>query len=233
MAPAELATPLGAFLFGVLGSAHCVAMCGGIAAALALRAPDPRHAFLHSSGRVLGYAIAGALVAGAVAAGSRGLALSFDPRPIALALRLTTAALFIALGARLLLERPPWRALEAVGARVWNGLLAPIAQRAGRREGRLGALMLGVLWGWLPCGMSWTALFAAATTGSALGGATTMLAFGAGTLPALGVGAWLIGGRTDLLRRPGWRRWSGALLIGLGLWSAWGAFAAGGHAHHH
>jgi len=232
MDPAELATPLGAFMFGLLGSGHCVAMCGGIAAALALRAPDPRHAYLHSSGRVIGYALAGALVGGAVAFGARGWALAFDPRPLGTGLRLATALLFVMLGARLLLDRPPWRALEAIASRVWHGALAPLAQRVGHQDGIANALALGVLWGWLPCALSWTALLAAATTGSALGGAATMLAFGAGTLPALGVGAWLIGGRTDLLRLPALRRLAGALLVGLGAWSAWGAFAAGAHAHH-
>jgi sulfite exporter TauE/SafE len=222
MNPAELATPLGAFLFGVLGSAHCVAMCGGIAAALALRAPDPRHAFLHSLGRVLGYALAGALVGGLVALGAHGAEQVLDPRPVGLALRLFTALLFVAVGLRLLLARPPWRALERLGAAVWQGALAPLAQRVGRAEGPGAALALGVLWGWLPCGMSWTALLAA-------GGALTMLAFGLGTLPAVGLGGWLFG-RSTALAAPGWRRLAGALLVGVGLWAGWGTLAAP-HAH--
>ena len=229
MNPAELATPLGAFLFGLLGSAHCVAMCGGIAAALALRAPDPRHAFLHSLGRVLGYALAGALVAGLVALGAHGAGLVLDPRPVGLALRGLTALLFVAVGARLLLALPPWRALERLGATVWQGGIAPLAQRVGRAEGPGAALALGVLWGWLPCGMSWTALLAAAAAGSAAGGALTMLAFGLGTLPAVGLGGWLFG-RSTALAAPRWRRVAGALLIGVGLWAGWGALAAP-HAH--
>jgi hypothetical protein len=229
MDPSALATPLGAFLFGLLGSAHCVAMCGGIAAALALRAPDPRHAFLHSLGRVLGYALAGALVAGLVALGARGLGLAFDPAPIGFLLRLMTAGLFVAVGLRLLLDRPPWRALERFGTRVWQSALAPLAQRVGRAEGPGAALALGVLWGWLPCGLSWTALLAAAATGSAASGALTMLAFGFGTLPAVGLGGWLFG-RSTTLAAPRWRRVAGALLVGLGLWVGWGAFVAP-HAH--
>lgn len=230
MDPLALATPFGAFLFGLLGSAHCVAMCGGIAAALALRAPDPRHALLHSLGRVLGYALAGALVGGAVALGAHGLGQAFDPRPVGLALRLLTALLFIAVGARLLLARPPWRALERLGARVWQGGLAPLAQRVGRAEGPGAALALGVLWGWLPCGMSWTALLAAAVAGGAADGALTMVAFGLGTLPAVGLGAWLFG-RTGGLVAPLARRAAGALILAIGLWVAWGALAP--HPSHH
>lgn len=229
MGPAELATPLGAFLFGLLGSAHCVAMCGGIAAALALRAPDPRHALLHSLGRVLGYTLAGASVAGLVTLGASGLGAFFDPRPIGTALRLLTALLFVAVGVRLLFAQPPWRALELFGARVWQFGLAPLAQRVGRVEGPAAALALGVLWGWLPCGLSWTALLAAAVAGGAADGALTMFAFGLGTLPAVGLGGWLFG-RSTALAAPLWRRGAGALLIGIGLWAGWGAFAAP-HAH--
>lgn len=221
MDAAELATPFGAFLFGLLGSTHCVAMCGGIAAALALRAPDPRHAFLHSLGRVLGYALAGALIGGAVALGARGFGLAFDPRPVGMVLRLLTALLFVAVGLRLLLALPPWRALERLGARVWQSGLAPLAQRVGRADGPAAALALGVLWGWLPCGMSWTALLAAAVAGSAASGALTMVAFGLGTLPAVGLGAWLFG-RSGSFASPLARRASGALLLGIGLWVAWG-----------
>jgi hypothetical protein len=236
----DLATPLGALLFGLFGAGHCLAMCGGIAVALALRAPRPHHALLHSIGRVLGYVAAGALVGALAAAGADGLAALADPGAVARALRLATAALFAALGFRLLLALPPWRALESLGAAVWRTALAPVAQRLGRSDGAAAALALGMLWGWLPCAMSWTALLAAATTGDAATGAWTMLAFGAGTLPALGVGAWLLGSAAAPLRDPRWRRASGALLLGLALWVAWGALATSHRhasdappAHHH
>jgi len=45
--------------------------------------------------------------------------------------------------------------------------------------------VLGLLWGWLPCGLVYSVLVAALATGSALEGGALMLAFGLGTLPAL------------------------------------------------
>lgn len=241
MDPADLTTPTAAFLFGLLGSAHCVAMCGGIAAALALRAPDPRLAALHSLGRVLGYTIAGALVGGVFGLTVGGVAAGSNLVDAERALRMVAALLLIAIGLRTLFALPAWRALERLGASVWRSALAPLAQLIGRAEGPLAALGLGMLWGWLPCAMSWTALLAAAVAGDAVHGALTMVAFGAGTLPALGFGGFVIGRLANPLRAPAGRRLAGALLVVLGLWTGYAAVSDAtnerveghpAHAHH-
>ncbi len=220
MAGAELATPLAALAFALLGAGHCMAMCGGIAAALALQAPDRRHALLHQIGKLLGYTVLGA-AAGALGAGAFTAAEGVE---LGRLLRGIAGVALALLGLRLLLALPPWPPLERLAARVWRAWLAPIAQRligssktAGSR-GAAGALALGVVWGWLPCGLSWTALLGAATTGDAASGALLMAAFGAGTLPALGLGGWLAAGWRP--SAPGWRRLAGALLLAAGLWTA-------------
>jgi sulfite exporter TauE/SafE len=47
------------------------------------------------------------------------------------------------------------------------------------------ALWLGMVWGWLPCGLVYSALTLALSSGSGVSGGAVMLAFGAGTLPTL------------------------------------------------
>lgn len=231
MPSAELATPLAALAFALLGAGHCVAMCGGIAAALALAAPDRRHALWHQAGKLLGYTLLGA-IAGALGAGAFAAA---DVAEAGRALRGIAGLALALLGLRLLLALPAWPPLERLAARVWRTGLSPLAQRLVRSGSPAGALALGVVWGWLPCGLSWTALLGAATTGDAASGALLMAAFGVGTLPALGIGAWLLGGWRPAA--PAWRRLAGALLVIAGLWAGaapWlGAHAAhAGHAHH-
>ncbi len=106
--------------------------------------------------------------------------------------------------------------LEKAGARLWK-YLEPLGRRwlPVRHAGQ--AFMLGLVWGWLPCGMVYAALAMALTTGSAAGGAATMLAFGMGTLPTL----LTVGLAYDALRRflqdPRVRTGAGILVILLGL----------------
>jgi sulfite exporter TauE/SafE len=129
------------------------------------------------------------------------------------------------------LALPAWPPLERLAARVWRSSLAPLAQRLARSGSPLAALGLGVVWGWLPCGLTWTALIGAATTGDAGSGALLMAAFGLGTLPALGLGAWLMAGR--LPTGPQWRRAAGALLVAAGLWTALAPWSGRHAAHDH
>lgn len=225
MPGAEVATPLAALAFALLGAGHCVAMCGGIAAALALQAPDRRHALWHQLGKLLGYTLLGA-AAGALGAGVFAAA---DIAEAGRVLRGIAGLALALLGLRLLLALPPWPPLERLAARVWRRGLAPLAQRLMRSGSVPGALALGVVWGWLPCGLSWTALLGAATTGDAASGALLMAAFGLGTLPALGIGAWLLGGWRPAA--PGWRRVAGGLLLAAGLWTAVMPWLGSHHAH--
>jgi sulfite exporter TauE/SafE len=76
------------------------------------------------------------------------------------------------------------RWIERVGQPVWKKI-APIARRFVPVATPSQAFGLGLLWGWLPCGLVYAAMAAAVTSGSALGGAATMIAFGLGTLPML------------------------------------------------
>jgi sulfite exporter TauE/SafE len=76
------------------------------------------------------------------------------------------------------------RALEGLGKPLWDRI-KPLAQRFIPVRSPRQALVLGLLWGWLPCGLVYAALATALTSGSTAAGAATLLAFGLGTLPML------------------------------------------------
>lgn len=216
---------------GFLGSAHCVGMCGGIAGALSLAQPPAlrhgaariAHHAAYSAGRLSSYAAAGAL------AGTFGLAVATLAGGAGTAsLRALAAALMIALGLYLCGWRTGLGWLERQGARLWRRL-APLA--AGLRPGHsaVGAFALGSLWGWLPCGLVYSALALAAAGGEAARGALLMLGFGLGTLPALlatGLAAQRVGAAA---RNHTARRLAGALLIAFGVWTFAFSGALEGH----
>jgi sulfite exporter TauE/SafE len=225
-----------AFLIGLFGSGHCVAMCGGIVGALSLpgRERGARERLLHPlayhGGRLTSYAVAGAL------AGLLGSAATpwLDP---ALAARVASwlSALFLVLlglyltGAATVLgflERaagPLWRRVEPLGRR-W----LPI-----RHGGH--AWLAGLVWGWLPCGMVYAVLSLSLGAGDALSGAARMLAFGLGTVPALLLAGVASRRLASVSAGSAWRRAAGALVVLAGVLMAWQpdwlAWPGGGHHH--
>jgi len=84
------------------------------------------------------------------------------------------------------------------------------------------AFPLGLLWGWLPCGLVYSALVTALTSGSALRGAGLMLAFGAGTLPTLLLAGLLAVRLNEYLARPVLRITAGLIVLSFGLWGFYG-----------
>jgi sulfite exporter TauE/SafE len=174
-----------AFLAGLLGSGHCFGMCGGIAGSLgALSGTGNRSialpALQFNLGRLLGYALLGALAGGVLGAAGEIMAL----QPLGKWLRALTTLMVALIGLRFLLD---WRGLDVVekgGAGLWRRIM-PLAVRISQRHDWIGRLGLGLCWGFLPCGLVYTVLMTAASTGSATGGASAMFAFGVGTLPAM------------------------------------------------
>jgi len=125
-------------------------------------------------------------------------------------------------------RRGSW--LEALGLRLWR-YIAPLTRRLWPIDRPWRALLSGLLWGLLPCGLVYAMLPVAAATGSAANGALTLLAFGLGTLPGM-LGASLLANRlTPALSQRGVRRTAGAALVVTALvwWTLQGLNAA----HHH
>lgn len=173
-----------AFLAGLLGGAHCAAMCGGIVGAVCRGASGAsmpwRTVFAYNAGRIASYSIAGA-IAGAL--GQMGVWSRGGPA-VQHVLLFAASATLIVLALYLLGAAPLVRGLEAAGSVLWRRI-QPYSRFFLPADTVPRALGLGLVWGWLPCGMVYAVLLTAAVTGDALRGAAVMAAFGAGTLPNL------------------------------------------------
>lgn len=134
----------------------------------------------YNVGRIASYATAGAL-AGGLAGGVRSLA---DLAVWQSAAYWLANLVLVALGLHLMGAWHGLSRVEQIGATLWR-LLQPLTRHLLPLDSAPKMLLLGALWGWLPCGMVYSVLLTAAMAGSAPGGAAVMLAFGMGTLPAL------------------------------------------------
>ncbi len=209
---------------GVASGVHCLGMCGGIVAVFGARRTIPVVAagarthpeFVRqlgfNAGRITSYTIGGAL-AGLL--GSTALYMA-GARPAQTVLYMLANAMLVLVGLYLAGAGRLLGPLERLGAPLWRRV-QPIAARS------LGASTLpqtyaaGLLWGFLPCGLVYGALAAAAFAGSAGAGAGAMLAFGLGTLPNL-LAAGLLAARTRaLLAHRAARLGAGAVVLGFGV----------------
>nr|WP_302474973.1 sulfite exporter TauE/SafE family protein [Pseudomonas putida] len=205
-----------ALVLGLLGGGHCLGMCGGLMGALTLAIPPEQRArrvrllLAYNLGRVLSYACAGLLL------GLAGWAVASGPA--ALALRVAAALLLIAMGLYLAGWWSGLTRIEALGRGLWRHI-QPVASRLLPVSSLPRALLLGALWGWLPCGLVYSTLLWAASQGQAGYSAALMLAFGLGTWPVL-LATGLAAERVNaLLRRRSVRMAGGLLVILFGLWT--------------
>lgn len=206
------------FLVGLLGGTHCVGMCGGIVGALSMGAARrwSLH-FAYNAGRILSYALAGAL-AGVL--GGASLALE-GQLPIRIALYLLASLMLVALGLYLVGVTRALAVTERLGQVLWSHL-QPWTKRFLPARTPAQAFPLGLLWGWLPCGLVYSALATALSAGSAGRGALAMLAFGLGTLPNLLLAGVLLARLNAFVRRPAVRLLSGLLVLGFGVYGLFG-----------
>ncbi|PKO31596.1 MAG: hypothetical protein CVU34_17185 [Betaproteobacteria bacterium HGW-Betaproteobacteria-7] len=205
---------LALFLVGLLGGTHCVGMCGGIVGALSMGAPGRWSMHLaYNAGRILSYTAAGA-AAGALGAASMSLE---GQMPVRLVLYLLANLMLVALGLYLLGVTRALAFTERAGQHLWRRL-QPLTRRFLPARTVAQALPLGLLWGWLPCGLVYSALASSLTAGSAGRGALLMLLFGLGTLPNLLLAGILFARLNEFVRRPVVRTLSGLLVLGFGLY---------------
>lgn len=221
------------FVIGLIGSVHCVGMCGGIVGAISVAAAPARpfpvavaacrethpgalapllRVVSYNAGRIGSYAVAGA-IAGGVVGGARTLA---GVSTMQIGGYWLANLMLVALGLYLM---DAWRGLaylEMGGQFIWRRI-RPLTKHLLPLDSSLKMLAVGGLWGWLPCGMVYSVLLTAMLTGSALSGAAVMAAFGVGTLPTLLLlglsGAQL---KNCMQRRPV-RLLSGLIVLGFGM----------------
>jgi hypothetical protein len=198
---------------GAASGLHCAGMCGGFVAAFSLGNPGNGRLVLFNAGRISTYALGGAAAGGL---GSLGWYASGGQAGLLIAANVA----LILVGLHLAGLRSPLRWLERAGAPLWRQL-QPCATRLMRTGNGYAA---GLLWGWLPCGLVYGALTAAAFAGTPEGGAAAMLAYGVGTLP------WLLAAGVAAAKLRALVR---TKLVGLGLGGAvlalgaWGLARAG------
>ena len=208
------ATLLTAFATGLAGSAHCVAMCGGISVLLGLGSMKKQLLPVYHGGRLASYATLG-LVFGCLLPliGVRDYSPAW-----AMALRLAAALVMFAIGLQIALGINLLRRLERYGSRLWQPLAGFVQTLLPVRTGS-DALLLGFLWGLLPCGLIYSALALAVVSGNPLHAALVMLAFGAGTLPAMLLLGVFSGTLVQSLTRDSSRIVLGALVMATALWT--------------
>lgn len=216
------ATFLSAFLVGVFGGVHCFGMCGGIVGALSFGLParvrdDPRaslpYLLAYNIARVASYSLAGALMGGLGAAAADLMAV----HQARLVLQLFGGAFLIALGLYL---ADWWRGLthvERAGSVFWRRL-EPFGRRFLPVRSVPAAFGLGLVWGWLPCGLVYSVLIWALSAGSAGRGALLMFSFGLGTLPLLLAMGFSAAALSAWLRKPGVRTAAGTLVALYGVY---------------
>ncbi len=215
------------FLIGLLGGTHCLAMCGGIVGALSARQPGQNSSWrlnlAYNFGRMTSYAAAGAAIGGV---GSLGLLLN-DFLPLQMALYIAANLMLLALGLYLCGVTRALAITERIGHRLW-ARIQPLTRRFVPARSVAQALPLGLLWGFLPCGMVYSVLTMALLTGSAARGAALMLAFGLGTLPNLLLAGFLTTKFSSAMRGRRLRLASGFLVLAFGAAGLLNAASLGG-----
>ncbi len=217
---------LSAFLLGFWGSLHCVGMCGGIVGILHNSLAEKESLqttrkwlfwLAYNAGRIVSYAIAGGIAA---FLGS-GLFSIINPEYAHRIGQVLSGLFMIAFG----LYLGGWwfglTILEQKGAAVWRKI-SPLTKRFIPVKHLHQALLLGGLWGWLPCGLVYSALVWMFTLPSAVEGIIYMSAFGLGTLPMLLLMSSAAQRLSQIARSGLTRKSAGIFVILLGLTSFFG-----------
>ena len=226
-----------AFLVGLLGGTHCIGMCGGIVGALSSglsldvrssRARLVAAQLAYNSGRISSYTVAGVLL------GLFGQQLGewdvLGHYPVG---RIVAAVIMILFGVYLAGWWHSLLYLERAGARLWK-YIEPLGRRFIPVRGAGQAYLLGLVWGWLPCGMVYAVLALALASGSMAGGGIIMLAFGLGTLPVMLTMGLAFNSLRRLVQDPRIRLVAGLLVMLMGVMMLLAnPTGQGHHAHPH
>lgn len=224
-----------AFLVGLLGGTHCIGMCGGIVGALSsglsLDVQTSRRRLViaqlaYNSGRISSYTVAGVLLG--LFGQQLGESGALQGFPVG---RIVAGVIMILFGVYLAGWWQSLLFLERAGAHLWK-YIEPLGRRfiPVRNAGQ--AYLLGLVWGWLPCGMVYAVLALALSSGSAMAGGGIMLAFGLGTLPVMLTMGLAFTSLKRLVQDPRIRLAAGLLVILMGVMMLLANPAGQGHHSH-
>jgi sulfite exporter TauE/SafE len=204
-----------AFLMGLAGGPHCLAMCGAACGGVVRGAgvPPVRGMWSFQGGRLLGYSLAGAAAGAAVQSFAW---LSQNTAALRPAWTLFHLAV-LAWGVILVMQarQPAW--VESAGRSVWSRV-RPMAQRRG------GLVATGALWTFMPCGLLYSALLVASLSGGPLEGAASMALFAIGSGISLGLAPAALRRLQDWgnrMRKDWGTRIAGLLLAATAAWALW------------
>lgn len=225
------------FMMGLLGSPHCLGMCGGIVSAFGISMRDvsaQKKVWLvatYHTGRLISYMALGA-AAGVLGAAVLAPFMTHNSLPRIL---LGGAIIFSAL---LMLGLPVLKNIEKLGLGLWNKL-APVRAKVFPLTTTPKAMGAGLLWGLLPCGLVYGAIGVAVATGAngeQMGvshAVLFMLAFGLGTMPMLLATQTVVGFLQNTIKKFSLRKASGVLMLLSGLFVAVPAITHSHHGGHH
>lgn len=220
-----------ALLLGFFSVTHCFGMCGGLMSAFSLAIPEDKihckikFLIVYNIGRLLTY-------------GFFGLTAGFLIQSLSIysgltSLRIISGVILIIMALSLMNIWQGIKFLERAGKVIWPKL-QPLSKKIMPIDTTFKALLLGMIWGWLPCGLVYSVLIWAATLANPLDASLAMIAFGIGTLPAMitiGIFANTVSG---LSRKKSIRFISGSLILSFGCWTIYGALLhSHGHQHSH
>ena len=209
---------LTALLMGLAGGPHCVAMCGAACAGIGQVAGvgAARSMLGFQLGRVLGYALLGAVAAASVHALGWLTVQSAALRPVWSLLHVAALVLGILLAWQG--RQPPW--LDRAAQRLWRQVRA-WGGRWGGRWRQATPMLMGGLWALMPCGLLYSALMVAALTGDVGEGAVTMAFFALGSSVSLWAGPWLLLQLKNLGDGTWGIRIAGVALAVISAWALW------------
>ncbi len=176
---------LSAFIFGLLGSLHCVGMCGPIAFLLPIdrenNAKKLFQIFLYHFGRLFAYSIIG------LAFGLVGKSLSLFGLQQQLSIYIGVLMLMVILIPTRIFNKYNFsKPLFGIISKVKNSLGKELKKKKPDTF-----FTVGFLNGFLPCGLVYMAVFGAIASGNALQGCLYMLLFGIGTIPLMTTAIWV------------------------------------------
>ncbi|MDO5640017.1 MAG: sulfite exporter TauE/SafE family protein [Neisseria sp.] len=210
-------TLLTLFLIGFFGGGHCIGMCGGLSSAFALQLPPHIKRFwlilLLNAGRIGSYVFIGILLG---ALGQIGISLD-QTRWLQNSLFVSANILLLLLGLYLAGLSSTVTKVESIGRPIWRRL-NPLLNRLLPIQSLPACFGVGLLWGWLPCGLVYSASLYALGSGSAAKGGLYMLAFALGTLPNLLAMGFFAAQLKNLLQKRSLRLAAGLLVAA---WAAW------------
>lgn len=205
----EYAIPL---LMGLLGSTHCLGMCGGIVSAINMQQQKMAYQVIFNLGRISTYALLGLMT------GLIGQLVFMKSWWVGLlSLRIIAAILMIAVGFYLIGKTQSLAWIEKMGNRVWRNI-SPLTKAFLPINSYSRAWGLGLLWGMLPCGLVYSALIISLAQGQFLQNGLFMWLFGLGTLPAI-IGLGVASQSMNQALKKKFSLLSGILVLSFGIWT--------------